>query len=271
MLTDPTIRAVVPPWGGELAIDLVGILDWKAIGAAEPTWLVGWSDIATLITPLTLLTGVATVHGANLMDTPYRTTEGMLHWLDVVCAEAGATLVQEPPGRFREHGHDDWQVDPQLTEMTLDGHGRWNILRGPESLTVSGRLVGGCIETLGPLSGSRYLDATAYAQQHAGDGLLMYVEAAQSEATDIARHLHGMRLAGFFDQAVAVMVGRSNAPDAGGYTQREAVVDSLGPLGVPIVADVECGHVAPFLPIVNGALGTLEVSGDVNRLTQSLV
>lgn len=270
MLTDPDIRAVVPPWGGELAIDLVGVLDWEAIGAAEPTWLVGFSDIATLITPLTLLTGVATVHGANLMDTPYRTPEGLLHWLDVVSAEAGAALVQESPGRFRENGHDDWESAPELTEMTLDGLGRWQVLSGPEALTVTGRLVGGCVETLGPLSGSRYLDTTAYAQQHADDGLLVYVEAAQSEATDIARHLHGMRLSGFFERANAVIVGRSNAPEAGGYTQREAVLDALTPLGVPIVADVECGHVAPFIPIVNGALGTLEVSTDINRLNQSL-
>ena len=45
----PTRRsaAVVPPWGGELAIDLLDQLDWDALAAAEPTWLVGWSDICT--------------------------------------------------------------------------------------------------------------------------------------------------------------------------------------------------------------------------------
>ena len=30
------------------------MLDWDAIDAAEPTWLVGLSDISTLMTPLTL-------------------------------------------------------------------------------------------------------------------------------------------------------------------------------------------------------------------------
>lgn len=38
-------------------------------------------------------------------------------------------------------------------------------------------------------------------------------------------------------------------------TQHEAVLDALGNLGVPIVADVECGHVPPYLPLVNGAMG----------------
>jgi muramoyltetrapeptide carboxypeptidase LdcA involved in peptidoglycan recycling len=27
MLTDPAIRAIVPPWGGEIAIDLLPLLD----------------------------------------------------------------------------------------------------------------------------------------------------------------------------------------------------------------------------------------------------
>lgn len=46
------------------------LLDWDRLRAAEPSWVVGYSDISTLITPLTLLTGVATLHGNNLLDTP---------------------------------------------------------------------------------------------------------------------------------------------------------------------------------------------------------
>jgi muramoyltetrapeptide carboxypeptidase LdcA involved in peptidoglycan recycling len=83
MLTDPGIRAVVPPWGGELAIDLLPHLDWAAIERAEPTWFVGYSDISTLLTPLTLRTGMATIHGNNLMDTPYSVPPPLLSWLDV--------------------------------------------------------------------------------------------------------------------------------------------------------------------------------------------
>ena len=101
MLLDRSIRAVVPPWGGETAIDLIGLLDWEQIGRAEPTWVVGFSDIATLITPLTLVAGWATIHGNNLMDTPYRTPEGLVSWLDIVTLGQGATVVQTPPGRHR--------------------------------------------------------------------------------------------------------------------------------------------------------------------------
>ncbi|MER6334963.1 S66 peptidase family protein, partial [Streptomyces sp. NPDC001034] len=252
MLTDPTIRAVVPPWGGETAIDLMPHLDFEAIGRAEPTWVVGYSDMSTVLTPLTLLTGVATVHGNNLMDTPYRVPEGLVSWLDVVAAPQGEPFTQVPPGRYRTGGWDDWTIDPEIRDLTLDGEDGWTRLDGDGDVDVEGRLIGGCVETVAPLGGSRYLDTSRFAGD---EPLLVYVEACEDNALTICRHLHGLRLAGFFDRAAAVLVGRTNAPDSPTLTQHEAVLDALGPLGVPIVADVECGHVAPHLPLVNGARG----------------
>src|SRR3954447_13192485 len=31
MLADPAIRAVVPPWGGEMSIDLLDLVDWAGL------------------------------------------------------------------------------------------------------------------------------------------------------------------------------------------------------------------------------------------------
>ncbi|WP_316520131.1 S66 family peptidase [Kitasatospora brasiliensis] len=271
MLTDPTIGAVVPPWGGETAIDLLPLLDWERLREAEPTWMVGYSDIATLITPLTLLTGIATVHGNNLMDTPYRVPEGLLSWLDIVAAPAGAALTQVPYGRHRSGGFDDFTAHPAVREFTLDAEGGWRRLDGGTGEVVAeGRLIGGCVETLCNLGGTRYLDASAFADAESPDGLLVYIEADCDEAFMICRNLHGLRLAGFFDRANAILVGRTNASDSATLTQDEAVLDALGSLGVPIIADVECGHVPPFLPIVNGARGRLVHSAARSELTQIL-
>lgn len=270
LLTDPAVRAVVPPWGGETAIDLLPLLDWAAL-AADPTWLVGYSDLSTLLLPLTLRTGVATLHGSNLMDTPYRTPAGLLSWLDVVAAPPGAELVQTPPGRHRSAGHDDYAAHPEIDQLTLDATGGWTRLDATGDVSVEGRLVGGCIETVRHLAGTPYGDTAAFARAHAPEGLLVYVEACEDDAFSICRSLHGMRLAGFFDAANAVLVGRTHAPGTASLSQHEAVLDALAPLGVPIVADVECGHVPPFLPLVNGALARVEHTPAVSRLTQRLV
>ncbi|MEW2184415.1 S66 peptidase family protein [Streptomyces cellulosae] len=270
MLTDPTIRAIVPPWGGETAIDLIPLLDWDRLREAEPTWVVGFSDMSTLMTPLTLLTGTATLHGNNLMDTPYRVPEGLLSWLDIAAAPPGASFTQTPPGRHRTVGYDDYAAFPDVREYTLDTQGGWTRLDGTGDVDVEGRLIGGCVETLCNLAGTPCLDMPAFARDMAPDGLLLYVEVCDSDAFTVCRNLHGMRLAGFFEGANAILVGRTAAPDSPSLTQHEAVLDALGSLNVPIIADVECGHVPPYMPIVNGAYGRVVHAAGLSELTQTL-
>ena len=269
MLADPEIRAVVPPWGGDTAIDLLDRIGWDELADADPTWVVGYSDTTTWMLPLTLRLGWATLHGSNLMDTPYAALDGLRHWTEI----AGATgpVTQRAIGRHRTAVFDDWVGEPGLEVLDLDAAGDWSLLdpaRGP--LDVSGRLVGGCIEVLGPLAGTSYADVAAFGFEHADEGLIVYLEASDDDAFTICRQLHAMRYAGWFEHATAVLVGRTFAPDASTMTQHEAVADALGVLGVPVVLDVECGHVAPFLPLVNGASAHVVMDAERREITQDL-
>lgn len=267
MLADPEIRAVVPPWGGELAIDLLDRIGWETLADAEPTWLVGFSDLTTLMVPLTLRLGWATLHGSNLMDTPYAPPEGLLHWTDV--AAATGPFTQASPGRYRASGWDDYEAEPGVNRWTLESAGTWRVLDG-SSVDVSGRLIGGCLETLGPVAATPWGDVRSFGREHASDGLVVYLEAAEDGAYTIARTLHALRYAGWFEHATGVLIGRTNAPGEEGFSQADAVADALGDLGVPIVLDVECGHVAPYLPLVNGALARVVVDGERREITQTL-
>lgn len=265
MLADPEIRCVVPPWGGETAIDLVDLLDWTVLEQADPTWLVGFSDLTTVLLPLTLRLGWATVHGDNLLDTPYEPPPGLLRWLDLVSGpgphkQRDSTLVADF-WRFED--------DPQATTWKDAGRGSW-ALHGADRLDVTGRLIGGCVETVCNLTGSPYGNVAKFGREYADDGLIVYLEVGGDEAATICRNLHGLRLAGWFDHARAVVFGRGNAPDNPHMTQREAVLDALGRLGVPIVFDVEIGHVPPHLPLVNGALAHLTIDTHGHELTQEL-
>jgi len=265
MLCDPDIGCVVPPWGGETAIDLVDLLDWDSLAAAEPTWLVGYSDLSTLLVPITTRLGWATVHGDNLADTPYEPPAGLLSWLDIVGGQG--------PHRQQDSGvvADFWRFeeDPRATRWKIAGRGGWD-LHGADELHVTGRLVGGCIETLCNLAGTPYGDVAAFGREHADDGLIVYLEAAEDEAATICRNLHGLRLAGWFDDAKAIVIGRTKAPDHPQLSQREAVLDALGRLDLPIVFDMEIGHVPPHMPLLNGALATLTVDGDHREIVQHL-
>lgn len=263
MLTDPAFRAVVPPWGGETAIDLVDLLDYDAIAAAEPTWVVGYSDSSTWLTPLLLRSGLASIHGDNLADTPYGTPDGLVHWLDV----AGGTgpVTQRDSGQVATWVR--FEEDCEATEWRPVGRGAWEVLGGGVA-DVAGRLVGGCIDTVVALAGTPYGDVATFGRDHGP--LLVYLEACEQNAFEICRHLHGLRLAGWFEHAAGILIGRTNAPAAGSFTQRDAVTDALGGLDLPIVLDLEIGHVPPHLPLVNGAAARVVLDGDTRQITQEL-
>ena len=271
MLTDPLIRAVVPPWGGDLAVELLPHLDFNEINRAEPTWLVGLSDISTLLLAITTLTGVATLHGQNLLDTPYRVPAPLLPWTAVATHPTGQPFSQGPSERHRALGADDWEAAPQVTEYTFDTPGTWRHAGDASDLQVRGRLLGGCIETISILAGTPFGDVAAFAHEHAPEGLMLYLEAAGDHNTiGIAQDLWRMRLAGWFTHVNAVLIARSDLPPAQGLTFETAVRSALGDLGIPLVIDVDCGHLPPHLTLANGALAHLTISAEHTSLVQSL-
>ena len=221
--------------------------------------------------PLTLRAGWATLHGWNLMDTPYVAAPGHLHWLDVASAVAGAELTQSASPLRRVPGWDDYRGDPHVSETALTVPTRWRGLRpADEEVTFTGRLVGGCVEVLVPLAGTAYGDLPAFVTEHEQDGTVICLEVCEWGPYDVARALHGMRLAGWFEDLTGVLLGRSAGPDLDEWSQVDAVRDALGDLPCPVVLDVDFGHTLPHLSLVNGALATVTLDADRQEITQTL-
>ncbi|MDR0483324.1 MAG: LD-carboxypeptidase [Cellulomonadaceae bacterium] len=278
MFADPSVRAIVPPWGGEKMIGLVPELDYAAY-AEDPTWIVGYSDITNLTLPLTLLTGVATVSGQNLMD-PYVEPDGIADWLDVVQLPEDASFTQRSPRAYRSGPWFDYVLDPSTTALTVDTEGGWVRLddaavpyaSGGDAVDVTGRLIGGNLEITSVLAGTKFGDIPKFAEEHAGDdGLIVFVDHAEISTTQAYVALQAMRLAGWFDAARAVLYSRARSKVVGGFTLHQAIQESIGDLGIPVFAEVECGHVPPHLTLVNGALTRVTHDDHASTVEQTLV
>src|SRR5205807_10422376 len=137
---------------------------------------------------------------------------------------------------YRSGRHDHYGLHPQVREMPLNTPGRCKLLGAPDpaaaQVFASGRMIGGCVETVSMLPGSRYGDVADFAARHAPEGLVVYVEVAEAQAVTAARMLHHLGLAGWFDCANAVLVGRSAGPPSGDFSQYDALVHALGDLSV---------------------------------------
>jgi muramoyltetrapeptide carboxypeptidase LdcA involved in peptidoglycan recycling len=274
MLLDDEVAIVVPPWGGELLINMLPLLDFARLAQAKPKWIAGYSDLSTLLMPFTMLTGIATLHGSNFMETPYQPDPALKHRREVVTLSAGDSFTQGSATRYQT----EWtryQNDPRVSEWNYSQPAQWKWL-GHErnisaSVTVSGRLIGGCVEVISMLPGTPYGDVNAFARDYAPEGLLFYLEVCEEPAPGACRMLHHMKLAGWFAHANAILVGRTAAPDGRNFTQYEAMADALGDLGVPVIYDMDIGHLPPQAILVNGALATVTFSPSGNKIEQRLV
>ena len=273
-LADDSVAAVFPPWGGERGIDVLDLLDFDRIASVSPKWVMGFSDVSTLLLPLTLRTDSASAHGPNLMDlAPSQrdplTTSVMAH----LATPAGGSFTQVS-SRLWQARWRDFAKEPDaafdLTEPT-----RIECLRaGPDvEVTFAGRLIGGCLDTIRHLAGTSFGDVPRFIREHRDEGVILYFENCEMRPCDYARTLQGLRLAGWFSGIAGVIVGRTGAPDAkipDAVTQRDALVSVLGDLSVPVLIDADIGHLPPQWLMLNGALATVRFANGEVTLRQQL-
>lgn len=275
MLLDPAIAAVFPPDGGELLIDILPLLDFEALAQAPPKWVIGYSDLSTFMLPYTLRTGIASLSGTNLWECPINpTAPGLAYWQEVATLESGATFSQRAADLYQPHDSDWAQLPPDTTQFDRTAPVRWQCLGHEDQpayhLEVSGRLIGGTLDVIGMLAGSAYGDLRRFASTHAHEGLLVYLDNCDYNTAQYCRALHHLRLAGWFDAANAVLIGRTAAEAVEGFSQRDALLNALGDLDIPVLYDLDIGHLPPQLMLINGALASLRFGLGEWRIDQTL-
>lgn len=272
-LTDPEVKAIMPPWGGDLAIELLELMDFDTLANIKPKWFVGFSDLSTIHFPLATLSGWATLHGPNLMDlgasTLDPTTKGI--W-DILEADQ-CTVIKQSPSEFFQTEENQWGTDTDagfnLTQPT-----EWKNLNGTASpVSFQGRLIGGCLDVISRLAGTAFGNLPLFQQQNNEQGIILYFENVEMRPCELTRALFSLRLQGWFDHVNGILIGRSAAPDTGTPDQQnyvDALKDALGDLNIPIVYDMDIGHIPPQISIVNGAFAKVELNHQEKSISQHI-
>ena len=256
-LTDPTIAAVIPPWGGELALELLPLLDYARLAAQPPVWLSGFSDISTLQLALATRAGWASLHGPALMELAADPLDPLSARLFEVLTTAPGETIEQHASTHHQREDADWIREPAAGLRRIHPT-RWARLDGRDApLRLRGRLLGGCLDTWSRLAGTPYGDVPGLRQRAGADGLLLHLENAEMRPCELARALLALRLHGWFDGLQGVLIGRHAATDAAAADAldlRGAVELALGDLDCPVLIDLDIGHQPPQLSLVNGAL-----------------
>lgn len=245
--------------GGELMCEILDYVDFEAIRKAEPKWFMGYSDNTNLTFLLATLADTASIYG------PCAAAFGMEPWHESL-QDAMNLLTGKSQ---RAHGYELWEKEGLKTEEEplLPYHvTEPRMLRTyPEGdCEIRGRLLGGCLDSLINLTGTCFDQVAAFNEKYKEDGVLWFLESCDLNVMSIRRALWQLKHAGWFASAKGFLIGRPlcYGEEFLGLDQYKAVTEVLGDLQVPIVMDVDLGHLPPMMPLVCGSVGHVNVKGN---------
>lgn len=232
--------------GGETMVDILPYIDFQKIASLPPKWFMGFSDNTNLCFPLATLAGVVSIYGPCLPSFYPKS------WR---CAEKDALALLE--GEMHVEGYPKYSITHSNSEHPL-----WQYRLTQEKTIVcegyeepiEGTLLGGCLDCLLTLCGTKFDCMKEFNKEHP-EGIIWFLEACDLSPLGIRRGLFQLKEAGWFDNAKGFLIGRPLCKDRldFGIDKYSAVKDILFPLGLPILMDVDLGHIPPSMPIKVGA------------------
>ena len=264
---NPDVAVILPPWGGEFLMDMLPHLDFNKLADHTPKWVCGYSDMSTLAFALTLCSDIATVHGSNLMNMGYcRIHETDLRMFDVISKSETTQQSWDTWGGFTSW--EDFTVDV----YTLDKPSLWKSLQGETHLSLAGMMIGGCMDTLCKLLGTRFAPVNMFLDKYKEYGFIWTLESCEMTSADIYRTFWQMNENGWFKYCNGVIFGRPDGyKDQRDFTLADALSQGLGNLNIPVIYDADIGHIPPQMQIINGSVGKVEFdNGKVSVLQKQI-
>lgn len=231
-LKDPDIKAILCLRGGYSTLHLVEGLPLKEL-AASPKWLIGYSDITTLLS-MEACAGVMSIHGVMGCNMAKQ---------DSVSVQQSCTLLRN-------------LLQGQVPRYELPAH-KENILG-----RAKGTLVGGNLATFAPLLCSQV-------NEIGQSDIILFVEEVEETHHNIDRLFNMLKMSGVLAHCKGIVLGDfTDCENDVGYESVEAMLRQyIEPYHIPLLCGFPAGHEKLNLPLVIGAPVTMDVRAEGATLT----
>ncbi len=248
LVRDEQVTAIFSPAGGDYLMEMLDMVDFDQI-RKNPKWFQGYSDNTGLVYPIVTGCDVAAVYGSNFSDF------GMEPWQKSVRDNLGVLTGSQKT----LHSYDCYEAERHAHETGLEGYYpdapvQWVNGRREDRIEISGRLLGGCLDVIVFLLGTRYDKTADFIERYRDDGILWVLESFDMEDVVLITHLWQMKQLGYFRHVKGFVFGRPLMYRSSiGQEYQQAVMEVLSDLHVPVIFDADIGHKGPQFPMIMGA------------------
>ena len=268
---DQSVSAIFVSIGGDDSARILQYLDPELI-RANPKILIGYSDTTTQLVFCHDL-GLVTFYGPSVMA-------GFAQLLNFPETEAHIRkMLFEPddktdyqPFPLWSNGYAKWSEPKNAGRVAkLHPHDGWSWING--SGIWSGKLFGGCLETLEVLKGTSHWPASEYWNDR-----IVFLETSENKPSiaQIRDWLFDYGVQGVFERAAGLLIGRArdySSDEKVKFNEMilETVVKQFGARDLPIVTNLDFGHTDPQWILPLGVEAELNCERQTFRLLEPAV
>lgn len=244
LIKDPEVDIIMSTIGGSNSTSLLPYIDYEAY-RKTPKPIVGYSDVTAILLAIYTQTGISTYYGPALVASfgelaPF-VDQSYQYFSDLLIQVKPLPYVYSTPRQWTDE-FIDWETQNRSkigedNQVQYLGVGR-----------ISGRVIGGNLNTISAFWGSPYMPTI-----RVGDILL--IEDSLKDIATVERLLAMLKLNQVFDRIAALIVGKHEAlKDLDtARTTLDVLLEILNGQELPIVYDFDCGHTHPMYTIPIGA------------------
>lgn len=242
LFKDNDVDFVMCAAGGDFLNEMIPYISFNTL-KKHPKWIMGASDPTSILYPYTTLCDVATIYGCNAGSYDLRPLPKFLkNNLEII----QGNLIEQTS--FSKYQSDKpWEVEGYVpnTKVTYKAT--------VDDLEVEGRCIGGCIDGLKDIIGTKFDGTKKFIQKYKDDGFIWYFDNFALSAENLYRTLIQMKYAGWFEYTKAIIVGRTLIESSETGMSYEEALQNITE-DIPLIYQADIGHTSPSMTMINGAI-----------------
>ncbi len=269
MFENQDINFIMCAAGGEFLIEILPYIDFGKI-LDNPKYVQGFSDPTGILFPLTTKYDIATLYGNNFGE--YGVQEYDRSILENLQILQGS-LVSQNSYEMYEGKRAEIENPTGLEGYNFTDKVEWKIVGDSKKTRFRGRIIGGCLDIISELAGTKYDGTSQFIEKYKDDGIIWYFDNCELSMEELIRTLWKLNEFEYFKYTKGIIFGRNGVQQSFlGYTMEQALKDSvLADLKVPIIYDADISHKGPCFTIINGSIATVESNGGKGSIKFELV
>ncbi|MFU0824885.1 S66 family peptidase [Clostridium sp.] len=242
LIRNPEVKCIMSTIGGMNSNSILPYIDYEAF-KRNPKVIVGYSDVTAILLAIYAQTGINTYYGPALVasfgEFPPFVDYTYKYFKEITMDNIKIPYVFETPEYWTEE-YINWETQSRSKKKRKN---EWiTVYNG----VVKGRVIGGNLNTIEGIWGSKYMPEVK-------DGDILFIEDSLKDIATIERSFSLLKVNGVFDKISGIILGKHELFDdlKTGRKPYEVLLEVLEDRKIPFIADFDCCHTHPMftLPI----------------------